>query len=690
LGFIFRQGGIPFLANTRAWKKSLAGIKPAFQSDAKFEKFVDEMHNDARRKTLEASGVEFETIGDEVSFNEEFLSTVAGKIPLVKQSNRAHSLTTDLFRFNVGNQVFAEIDKMQMPDEEKERAKEFLAKKWVNIITGKGYVGGLYSGSSPAGKIVSSALGAPRFAIANFQVLYYTNPVRLAFLPKGARKIVAKATLRIYTPLALTFATLGALGLVSLDPEDKDFLIIRGNRIAELTGLDFFKDQHLDILGGKKEPLRLAAGLPLKAIFYALTGNAAGYRRVYKETMLEIFSNDSRFSPFFRGKLHPTLGLITNLVSGEDIGGQPYSVSDVPADFFLPILLKEILGAGSYDKKKNILHEQSRLDWKRENAGRVISTLLLSLIGVGVGNYPKRETTTAYKQALVESNFRGGDDAPNEEIKRRQVKAGLKRLIREGEDVSKEIERYQKAGVIDEKDVEAVNEAKDTSAIEDTLRNADENAVRRVLRFATRRENWLNDRIDEAETERLALENLFQKKEGNAQDEADSEKRRRAVESLVKEGREKQLAEVKATPETVAIENEIKDLIREGAGLGAIVEKLKPHIKSGAITAKDYDRILFDARIDELIEVGKLTPTDENEILDRLEEKDELYKIRTGGGQEAAQTFEKAMRARNLSQPDRQALIEEMQLKFDNSDSENTRIKLRRAALKFGINLDKE
>lgn len=639
LGFILRQGGIPMLANSRAWAKSLQSIKPAFQSDEKFELFADKLRNSAKRRLLESYGVEFEEIGDRHSLNEEFLSGFSKKIPFVKQTNRAHAITTDSFRLNVGTQLFDYIDRQNLTDAEKERAREFLAKKWTNIITGKGYMGNFFGGDSGAQKILSTALGAPRFAVSQFQFLYYANPVRVAMLPKGARAVVAKAMIRTYTPVLAVMSILSMLGLVSLDPEDKEFGKINGNQAAELTGLNFLKDMKIDLLGGKKEPFRLTFGLGLKYMLYAALGDSDGMKRIHKEWNAELFGTDDRFSPFLRGKLNPAMSVAYNVATGEDLSGQPYSAKQVPTDLLAPIIFKNFFEAATYSHEHSVLRDASVFNseqWTTDNAGRVLATLLGEELGVGVTNYPSSPSTVAMKEARTLSTFHGDNDKESpEEKEAKTVVSGLKRLQREGFDISNKISEYQNKGVIDAEDVKKIKEDKDRLPILNLLKNADKETIEKVLKYATSDENWLNNQKAEAEAEKGALEKLLGKKAANEEKKTDKVNQTAALDNLV-------------------------EMSRANSDKQAVIADLRKRIKSGEITAKEAKEIAL-----------------------RVAKGDDMYAIESGTANEAIEAFERGMN----NGSDREKLVRALQGKYKRAQSEDSRRKYREAAKAYGADL---
>jgi hypothetical protein len=97
----------------------------------------------------------------------------------------------------------------------------------INIATGRGNL----TNNKQLNDAVSSfgrVLFAPRYAVSRFQLLNHLfNPVSIGTMPPAARKIALKRALRFHAAISLPLLALGAAGLVSIDPDDDDFLKIR-------------------------------------------------------------------------------------------------------------------------------------------------------------------------------------------------------------------------------------------------------------------------------------------------------------------------------------------------------------------------------------------------------------------------------------------------------------------------------
>lgn len=453
LGFLLAQGLPTLLMHPTAWWKAVTTGIPAALTDKRFEEAITTLYNTEERKRLEAGGTKFEQIGNVADFNDDFMSDAARHIPFVKQSNRAHSITTDLFRLYGGAADFAELDAMyeagklgKDADENAfnyNRSKEFLAQKWVNVMSGKGYLGIFDS----LGKAMAQVGSAPRYTVSSFQIPYYANPIRAAFLPKGARKIMMKNSAKLWIPILAVMVLLSKLGLINDDPEDKDFLVIDAGK---LLGIE---DMKINPMRALKEPIRLTVGLPAKMLYYQMTGNSEGVARIAKSYYSAfIIDNYGGMGSFWKSKLHPTIGLGSMVVTGKNFVGEPAGWMDYAP---LPLSIKETYQAAKYDRTESILKSGADKGTIQDNWRRVLASLISSSIGWGANSYPGSDTTIATKQ-LLSMMGPSNDDRTDLEKAQSQKANQIERLIREGVDVSEIMQAALSSNQITKKQAEAL------------------------------------------------------------------------------------------------------------------------------------------------------------------------------------------------------------------------------------------
>lgn len=502
-----------------------------------FEDAITEFYNSETRKRLETGGTKFERIGNIADFNDDFMSDIAMHIPWVAQTNKAHSLTTDLFRYYGGERILSELDKMHEDGKisafDYNRSKEFFTKKFVNVMSGKGYLGKLDPLAMPLAQIMS----APRYALSAFQLPYYANPIRAAFLPKGARKIMMKNSLKLWGAAILGFGLLSYLGVINDDPEDKDFLQIDMDRVLGhhpglakyLTGTE---DLKVNPIRSLKEPLRLGMGLPLKALYYGVTGNKEGLSRIGKEYYSSFVMDPfGSLGSFWKAKAHPSISMAYQGYTGKNYVGEPLQWTDIAP---MPLPVKEVYQAWTYDHKQNVLKTGADSGTIDANWNRVLFTVFASMVGYGANSYAGSDSTTTQKELV---SLMGHDDRPADQKAQSQKANQLERLIREGVDVSEDIKAAVVTGQITAKQSEALARtlADDLGDVQErfgvTMTDAEKATVmnnRRALKvldyiwgqnfkvdwrkidaglkFATSQENWLNDRAAEAEAEAVVLQ----------------------------------------------------------------------------------------------------------------------------------------------------------------------------------------
>lgn len=508
------------------------------------DKFMDAVVNAAEseyRARSESQGVKYETIGATQDWNESIMSKLSEKIPLVRQSNLAHSLVTDLFRLNQSERYLKWLDDMEAKGKidafQRNRAEEFIMKKWVNVMTGKGYLGPLDNFAWAAAQLMS----APRYTASAFQALYYSNPARIPFVPKGARAMVAQDTAKLYGTGAALTLLLGSLGWMTLDPEDKDFMVLDANKIPGLKNIA--PDMKVALVRWLKEPFRLTFGLGLKYAAYQVMGNQDAADRIEKQWFNEFIASDfGGIGNYWRGRMHPAISMIRTNVTGENFVGDPVGWEDPEEYLPLPLTIKETIGALKYDRRESILKSGKGSPNPSENVHRMLISVIANGIGLGVNSYPSADTTVAGKQARAMMGS-GSDSRTDAEKESSKIANQLERAIREGYDVTEELTAALAKGKINEKQAKTlqqqfVNEigkfqkdfgvqlTEEQKQLLMSHRRAfkildylwgkgfqiDRDKVERTLEFATPSENYVNDRAAQAEAEAIILRSLLRSK----------------------------------------------------------------------------------------------------------------------------------------------------------------------------------
>lgn len=257
---------------------------------------------------------------------EAFMTNLAERIPgvgrIVKASERSYvgylnQLRADSFD-DIANQF---IKSGISPDESPEVFKRLAS--FVNAATGRGDLPEVLNKSAP---ILNSVFFSPRLQAARLQLL---NPVWYAKQPKPVRREAAKAFLK-FMGVGIGILSLAKLGGAEVEenPTSSDFGKIRiGN----------FR---WDVWAGYQQWVRLGATMILGEKKSATTGKirklAPG--QPFGGTRLEELTR------FGRGKFAPVPSLITDIIEGQSLIGEPIG----PKTFYsrmIPFIIQDITEA---------------------------------------------------------------------------------------------------------------------------------------------------------------------------------------------------------------------------------------------------------------------------------------------------------------------------------------------------------
>jgi hypothetical protein len=414
-GFLGRQGGKAALMHSGAWAQAAKGAYPALFDKNKLESRLHDLYESEMRKLSEARGAKYKNIGEKAYsyedwsnslFEEGFDRTKGNKLTrgaktvantitfLPRRSNMAHGAFLDTIRLKIFEEMHNKLKDMhergKITAEQMKASEEFFAQKYAPVVTGQGY-GGKFD--NVLDFLAAVPFAAPRLRLSHFQFLYYMNPARAAFLPAGARKIVYQKQVRFYAPV-LSFLAMGMMaGLIGDDEEDSGFLKIKGDKLAEWTGWNGFKDMRFDLSGGAKEAWRTAMLGAEKIIYSTVAKNPDKLKSVNKELwqmyLTRPFYKNGKYEgegmgSFWRYGMHPMASVGLSWWNETDAIGKPYSELQVLRDFALPLPVRQVGEAANYQTEKK---DQKGFD----KGTRLFFTTLFELSGVGVNSFPKKE-----------------------------------------------------------------------------------------------------------------------------------------------------------------------------------------------------------------------------------------------------------------------------------------------------------
>lgn len=238
--------------------------------------------------------------GEEV-VHTEYLRKIKGLRNFLDMSEQTYAGYLDPQRAIVAHQLIQELSSQGMTfDSHPEEYK--AAGALINIATGRGNI------STTKLKAQLEAYGnwafAPRYAISRFQLLAHIT-YGWATMPPTMRKIAGKKVARFHMAMTLPLLALGALGYLSLDPDDDDFLKIRVGDKARF-----------EILAGLQPVVRML-GRMIKGGILLGTGQIKQSDFAYR--MIGVPSR------FLRGKLAPLPSLAVDWIYGKNFINQPFT-----------------------------------------------------------------------------------------------------------------------------------------------------------------------------------------------------------------------------------------------------------------------------------------------------------------------------------------------------------------------------
>jgi hypothetical protein len=240
-----RQGLIFSLTEPRAALKAMGRQVRSFVSQKSHDDLMRWLATHPDADLAEQSGL-YSAMKQQAGLSgreEAFMSRIAGRLPVVKQSERAYVAYLDSLRQDVFSKYARELRRagynaIDHPNEFKSIAR------FINSATGRGELPQAIEKLAPA---LNATLFAPRNLKGKFDVL---NPIFYAQMSPAARRIAARKMLQFTgTVTAGMYLAYLAGAKVTLDPDDPDF----GKVVVGRT--------HYDFTGGLRTPIRVVARL---------------------------------------------------------------------------------------------------------------------------------------------------------------------------------------------------------------------------------------------------------------------------------------------------------------------------------------------------------------------------------------------------------------------------------------------
>ncbi len=183
------------------------------------------------------------------------------------------------------------------------------------------------------------------------------------------------------------------------DTSKIDFLKINGDKLAEWTGWNGFRDMKVDISGGSKEAWRTAI-LGAEKIAYDVfsmtsaenAGQVKKKRQAVNKELYQMYVTSPRYDQnntyqgervgtFWRYGMHPGLSIIDSMIDGHDAVGQAYGPKQAARDLLLPLPARQIYQSATYPGDQT----------KEDTAVRLFFSTILEEGGAGVQAFkPKK------------------------------------------------------------------------------------------------------------------------------------------------------------------------------------------------------------------------------------------------------------------------------------------------------------
>ena len=318
----FRQGALLTL-NPSQWvngnvPRAALRMFKSF-STKQYENIAKAIGADLDGQIGQKAGLEFTSQGLEKG-EEYFLSRLAKKLPVLKQSEQAYKTYLDSLRLDRFKGFKKAIDKAGLSPEQTENAYKAAA-DWINIATGRGSFGKTIDKALP---VLNEVLFAPRNLASRLQILNPATYAKNAATPGG--RIVLKEQMKDLLQFAGTVAGVYQLAKaagaeVSTNPNSPDFLKIRAGRYR------------YDPLAGVQQVMRLVyrvgAEIERKATGQKSTGDDA----------LDIAGR------FLRSKLAPVPSYFADFLTGRTYTGKPFEQGKAIYERTIPLQWQDFVEA---------------------------------------------------------------------------------------------------------------------------------------------------------------------------------------------------------------------------------------------------------------------------------------------------------------------------------------------------------
>jgi hypothetical protein len=285
-----------------------------------------------------------------------FMSRLAGRLPVVKQSERAYVAYLDSLRQDVFSKYARELERAGINAVDHPEEYRSIA-RFINSATGRGELPAAIEKLSPA---LNATMFAPHNLKGRFDVL---NPVFYARMSPVARKIAIKKMVQfVGTVTSGMYLAHLAGAKVTLNPADPDF----GKVVVGKT--------HYDFTGGHRAVIRLVAQLG-----QTFAGASRG-------DLKDVgYKSGGLLLNFLRQNSAPIVNYGAAAATGKEVTGEPFE--------WLGHLHKNgrfAPGGGVIDRTMFFTLQDIFDAWAEEGGRGVVKAAPAATFGIGVQTYAPR------------------------------------------------------------------------------------------------------------------------------------------------------------------------------------------------------------------------------------------------------------------------------------------------------------
>lgn len=390
LSALLRQG-LPFTARDyyrghfKPMLKAAANEKYARIADLQLRQVPIEFSDNARQGFAHLEWLDMPGVigGTRSQRAEEFTSNLADRLPLVKQSNRAYTYSSNAFRAGWYKNTAALLDKTPGAT-----LKDYMdAANWANVVSGRGNLPRSIRNSA-LGVWLNNFFFSPRFLASRIQILtapFLPKTTPLGLVPGVKTALGPQALGRLPYVSAPSQASRVLRKEIARDLVNTYGMIASGLGLAKLGGFDVnlnpthadfgkatFGDLKLDFSAGFGSVIRLVAQIGAAQRIKAGTGEKVTEGMSFKELFSSSVALEGVLARFSRGKLAPPFAFLVDVHTGQTIVGDEVTAEEMLKGNLMPITGQDIWTA-----------------FEEQGFFTALAVAPAAILGIGVGNYAR-------------------------------------------------------------------------------------------------------------------------------------------------------------------------------------------------------------------------------------------------------------------------------------------------------------